>query len=174
MENENNVNLDTPNEEVAETVETPATEATDDTLETPEVDVEQLQATNKRLFERAKKAEAELKASKANSNTPAKTTSPASSIEETVILDKWAERGVPNAEMLMEQLKKVASLNGISILKAQTDTLFVAVKEKFEKEQKQKDSFLPVSRGSGAVKAKKSFNTPGLSRDEHKKMIESL
>lgn len=51
------VNVDTSND-TEETVEINL----DETTEESEVDVEKLQATNKKLFERAKKAEADLKA----------------------------------------------------------------------------------------------------------------
>jgi len=75
-------------------------------------------------------------------------------------------------EELLEQLKKVAQVTGTSLIKAQTDTIFVAVKEKFEKEQKTKDASLGTSKSSGNVKARKTANTPGLDRDEHKKLAQ--
>lgn len=170
MENEekDGVNLDTSNEEVTETVETPAAETTDETLETqPEVDVAQLQATNKKLFERAKKAEAEAKAlregTKASSVAPSKA-SP-HNVEETVLL----AQGMPDE--LLASLKKVAAVEGIgSLIKAQTNPLFVAMKSQFEKEQKQRASSMPASRGSGGVKPQKDFTTPGLTREEHMAM----
>lgn len=62
MENEfENINSsnDETTEEVADTLEETTTEAVEDTTE--EVDVEALKAQNKKLFERAKKAEAETK-----------------------------------------------------------------------------------------------------------------
>ncbi len=159
MENEDNVNLDTPNEEGAEPVETPA-----EGTETPTVDVEQLQVTNKKLFERAKKAEADLKALKGNK--PVEAVSPQSSnVEETVLLANGM------SEELLSELKAVAQVRKTSLIKAQNDPIFVAVKEKFEKDQKRKEASLPPSRGSGTVKAQKSINSPGLSRDEHRKMV---
>jgi len=173
MPDDENVNLDTENEIVLEeTEETP--ESTETTEETPAVDVEALQATNKKLYERAKKAEADLKALKgAPKPAEAKPASP-QNVEETVILDKWTEKGVSNAEELMDTLKKIARVEGISLIKAQTDTVFVAMKEKFEKDQKQKDASLPASRGSGAVKVQKTVSTPGLSREDHKKLAQSI
>jgi hypothetical protein len=165
MENENNVNLETTNEEVQETVETPAEETKEETLETPEVDTAQLQATNKKLFERAKKAEAELKALKgANQVAKPSQTSP-QTIEETVL----QAQGMPDE--LIESLRKVAQVEGIgSLIKAQTNPIFVAVKEKFERELKQKQASMPASRNSGATRPQKSLTTPGLSREEHRKL----
>lgn len=158
MDEDENVILDTPNETVEETVETPA-DSTEETLETPAVDVEQLQATNKKLFERAKKAEADLKALKGT----AQQASP--NVEETVLL----ATGMPEA--LLSELKAVAAVRKVSLLKAQADPIFVAVKEKFEKDQKREDASLPASRGAGAVKPKKDFTVPGLTREEHMAMV---
>ena len=140
----------------------------DDTLETEsEVDVAQLQATNKKLFERAKKAEADLKALKGNPKPvqPTKTQASLASVEETVLLANGM------SEELIEQLKKVAQVQGISLIKAQKDPIFIAVKETFEREQKSKDASMPASRSAGNVKPKKDFTTPNLSRDEHKAMF---
>lgn len=161
MEETEDVILDTPNEE--ETVETPeeTPESTEETVEeTPEVDVDQLQATNKKLYERAKKAEAELKTVKAT----AKPTSPVN-VEETVLLANGM------SEELLGELKAVAAVRRTTLIKAQNDPIFVAVKERFEKETKRKEADLPASRGAGTVKPKKDFMSPGLSREEHKEMV---
>jgi hypothetical protein len=173
MDNENIVSLDTTNEPVQETeleiVETPVTEAEEVVAETtPEVDVDALQATNKKLFERAKKAEAELKALRPKVVAkPAQAPSPTASVEETVLLAQGM------SEELLGELKAIAQVRKTSLIKAQTDFLFVAAKEKFEKEQKSKDASLGASRSSGSVKAKKTPNTPGLTREEHYALIKS-
>lgn len=171
MEEENVVD-ETSSVTVEETEETPALDTTEELPEeTPEVDVEQLQTTNKKLFERAKKAEAELKAAKASKPATATAPVPASpaNVEETVLLANGM------SEELLGELKAVAKARSMtSLIKAQTDPIFVAVKEKFEKDQKQKDASLGASRGAGAVKVKKDPNTPGLTRDEHKEMVKSL
>jgi hypothetical protein len=174
MNEENIVLPDTTNEPVQETVqetvETPVVEITEEAAQAePEVSLEQLQATNKKLFERAKKAEAELKALKTKVPTPVKPVSqPASpsDVEETVLLANGM------SEELLGELKAVAKARGISsLIKAQADSIFVAVKEKFEKEQKSRDASLGASKGSGAAKVRKTFATPGLSREEHMKMV---
>lgn len=160
MENENAVELETTNEPVIEeTVETPATETSE---ETSEVNVEQLQATNKKLFERAKKAEADLKVLKGSQVTKV---SPQPNVEEVVLLANGM------SEELMAELKVVAQVRKTTLLKAQNDPIFVAVKEKYEKDQKTKQASVGASRGSGGVKPKKDFMTPGLSRDEHRAMV---
>ena len=154
-------NLDSTNETVEETVETP--ESAETTEETPEVDVEQLQATNKKLYERAKKAEADLKVLKSAEAKPA---SP-QNVEETVLL----AQGLP--EELLGELKVISQLRKVSLIKGQADPIFVAIKEKFEKDKKREDASLPASRGSGSIKPKKDFSTPGLTREEHKEMTKA-
>ena len=61
-------------------------------------------------------------------------------------------------------------MNKVSPLKALNDPIFVAVKEKFEREIKQESASLGASKGAGSVKAQKTFATPGLSAEEHKKL----
>lgn len=161
MENEEDVIVETTNDTVPEIVETPA-DTSEETDVTIEVDAEQLQATNKKLYERAKKAEAELKALRGSTGAPAKSVSPQLGVEEAVLLANGM------SEELLGELKAVAKVRGTSLIKAQADPIFVAVKEKFEKDKKQKDASLPASRGASAVKAAKTANTPGLTREEHK------
>lgn len=159
MDDENNVNLDTPNEDVLEPIEIlEEAEVTDDQEGDPEADA--LRTTNKKLFERAKKAEAELKAMRASTPTKPQA-SPQLGVEETVLL----ANGMP--EELLAELKAVAQVRGTSLIKAQNDPIFVAVKERHEKEQKRKDASLPASRGSGSVRVQKTVDTPGISREEH-------
>lgn len=131
----------------------------------PEVDIEKLQATNKKLFERAKKAEAALKASKISPKSVDVKQASSQSVEETVLLANGM------SDELMGELKAVAAVRKTSLIKAQNDPIFVAVKEKFEKDNKSKKASLGVSRGSGSVTPKKDFTTPGLSREEHMKMV---
>ena len=74
-------------------------------------------------------------------------------------------------EELLTKLKKVAQINGTSLIKAQNDPIFVAVKESFEKETKSKKASIGSSKGSGSVKPKKDFTSPGLTREEHEAMF---
>lgn len=74
---------------------------------------------------------------------------------------------------LLEQLKKVSQVTGKDLIDAQSDDLFIAIKEKSEKEVKREQASLPASRGAGAVKAKVSFNTPNLTKEQHKALIDA-
>lgn len=74
---------------------------------------------------------------------------------------------------LIAQLKKVAAVTGKDLVDAQSDPLFVALKENLEKEQKRENASLPASRGAGTVKPKVSFSTPGLTREQHMELIRS-
>lgn len=163
MYEEDDVTVETPNDTVEETEETP--EETEEVAETPEVDTDQLQATNKKLFERAKKAEAELRTLKGSKSEVSKPASPQLSVEETVLLAQGMD------ESLLGELKVIAQVRGTTLLKAQNDPIFTAVKEKFDKEQKVKSANVGSSRGAGTVKARKDFATPGLSKEEHMKMV---
>lgn len=158
-------NLDSSNETANEiAVETQEDATTEESTETTDgVDVAQLQATNKKLYERAKTAEAALKTAKAQS------ASSQPNVEEAATIAALQVNGM--SDELVSELKTVAKVRGISLLKAQTDPIFIAVKDKFEKDQKQKEATLGASRGSGQAKVKKDFNTPGLTRDEHRKMV---
>lgn len=168
MEDDNSVDVTiTPSDTVVE--ETPA----DETGETPEAGSEPEvvpKAQYDTVHKRATRAEAELKALKGSTSPakPAEATPPMQNVEETVLL----AQGMP--EELLTELKAVAAVRKVSLIKAQTDPIFVAVKEKFEKTKKREDASLPGSRGAGSAVAKKSFNTPGLSRAEHRKMVEAL
>lgn len=112
----------------------------------------------RRLFEKANKAP-KPKATE-TVNQPSSV-----NVEETVL----KAQGMPNE--LLTQLKKVASLEGISLIDAQKNDLFVAVKDKYEKAQTTKAASVGTSRGSGKVSVKKTVNTPGLSREEHKALV---
>lgn len=168
-EDTNNENPNSQNG--AEQVDTGSTGAdTNDTGTSPEseVDVAKLQETNKKLFERAKKAEAELKELRAKPAPAPKPTAPPTSpasVEETVL----RANGMP--QVLLKELKAVATARGVGLLDAQTDPLFVAYKEKFEADERIKAASLPASRGSGGVKPKKDTTTPGLSEEEHKALF---
>jgi hypothetical protein len=80
---------------------------------------------------------------------------------------------------LVRELRKVAKVlstgsKQVGLIEAQSDSIFVAIKEKYEREQKAKKASVGASRGSGNVAPKKDAKTPGLTREEHKKMVESM
>lgn len=144
-------------EEQVDTVEVEEVDDSAETIETEEDALAKAQAEAakyRRLFEKTQKAKTEQTKPQA---TPA-------NVEEVVLLANGMD------ESLMEQLKKVAAVNGTSLLKAQNDPIFVAVKEKFEREKKSSSASLGASRGSGAAKVQKGLNTPGLSREEHMRL----
>jgi predicted RNase H-like HicB family nuclease len=144
-------------EEQVDTVEVEEVDESAETIETEEEALAKAQAEAakyRRLFEKSQKKPAEQTKPQA---TPA-------NVEEVVLLANGMD------ETLMEQLKKVAAINNTSLLKAQNDPIFVAVKEKFEREKKSSSASLGASRGSGAVKAQKGLNTPGLTREEHMRL----
>lgn len=68
---------------------------------------------------------------------------------------------------LIEQLKKVSAVTGKDLVDAQSDDLFIAIKEKAEKDKKREEASLPVSRGASSVKPKVDFKTANLSREQH-------
>lgn len=170
----NNGTIDPTNNTVIEPVE-PQTPAIDDGVPmTPEgtVDVDKILETNKKLFERAKTAEAAVKAFKGSGmpapkvvSTPS--ASPLDPVEAALLVNGMSEE-------LLGELKKVAQVRGTSLLKAQSDPIFVAVKANLEKEKKTQDASLGASRSSGAVKPKKDLSSPGLTREEHMAMIKNL
>lgn len=129
-----------------------------------------LREAKRTLTGRAKRAEelVRAKASQPKTETKTEPTQSASAIEETVLLANGM------SEELLSELKAVAQVRGTSLIKAQADPIFVAVKDKFEKDKKQQQASMPASRGSGTIKPQKDFKTPGLTREEHRAMIESL
>ncbi len=116
---------------------------------------------------RAKKAEDELKILKKKAEKPAAPVASNQSVEETVLLANGMD------EELLSELKAVAKVRETTLLKAQADPIFVAVKEKFEADKKAREAALPASRGSGHVKPKLDFKSPGLTREQHKALVES-
>jgi hypothetical protein len=76
--------------------------------------------------------------------------------------------GMP--EELLTKLKKVADMNQTDLATAQKDETFIALKEKFERDQKREKASVGASKASSGVTPQKDFSNPGLSKEEHKKM----
>ena len=91
-------------------------------------------------------------------------TSPQVDVEALVL----KANGMPDD--LLKELKAVAAVRQVSLLDAQTDPIFVAVKEKFESDKKRADASMGAARGGGTIKAKKGLDTPDLTREEHMKL----
>lgn len=124
----------------------------------------------RQILARAKKAEEALKSQASQPKTSENnqpTQTPTASVEETVLL----ANGMP--EELLSELKAIAAVRNVSLIKAQHDPIFVAMKDQKEKEKKQQEASMPASRGSGQSKPKKDFKTPGLSEAEYREMFES-
>lgn len=119
-------------------------------------------AKYRRLFEKGQKKPT---AAPAASTTQSSQASPLD-VDERIL----KSQGV--SPELMVQLKRIAAVEGVSLLDAQASPIFVAVKEKFEKDKKLKEASVGASRGSGSVKPKKTANTPGLTREEHMAMFQ--
>lgn len=153
----------TGTEEVAEAEDV----TTDVSTETEDVDYKALYEIEK---EARGKAEALIvknkKAAKAEpaEKTETLATQPAN-VEEVVLRANGMD-----AEVLAK-LKVVAKANGTDLITAQNDELFTAWKEKFESGQKKAKAALGASNGSGGVQKKASFDTPGISSDDHRAMF---
>lgn len=127
--------------------------------------VEKDRIAKQQILARAKKAEAELKALKekkpeATQNTTSNLSS--EDIEVTIL------RAQKTSDDEIAYLKKLAKVNGTSIIEAQNDELFLNYKAKKEAQEKSERAKLGASRGSGSVRKEKTINTPGLSDAEHK------
>jgi len=73
---------------------------------------------------------------------------------------------------LINVLKTVSEDKGVDLLTAQQDDYFMFRKEKFEREKRDAEAQLGASKGSGSGKSRKDFSTPGLSKEEHRKMFD--
>lgn len=140
----------------------------DEDVEVLRARLAEAEEAKRQLTARARKAEAEAKAIKQKpAEAPQNINNPTLSADEVDIKILTAQ-GV-DADSI-EYLKKVARVNGTSILAAQADELYVAFTEKREKERKQQEASLGASRGSAQSRKQKDFSTPGLSDEEHKEL----
>lgn len=148
-------------------------ETTDDSYNDSE-DVESLRemlererTARQQLTARAKKAEAELKTLKVpQQQKPAQATTTNNLTSEDIEAKILKAQNVSDEEITY--LRKLAAFNGVSLLDAQNDDMFVAFKSKREQELKSERAKLGVSSRSGQHKQEKTFNSVGLSDAEHK------
>lgn len=148
--------LDQPAEEAAKTKEVEETVA-----DTATEDLAKLQEQNKKLFERAKTAEAKLKEVKTNlpKTDEQQTNTDILSREEAILIAQGMQ-----AEDL-DELKAVAEAKKLSLLKAKETPLFQGYLEKIEAERKKEKAKLSASKGSASVKEEKSLVE--MTREEH-------
>jgi hypothetical protein len=152
---EEEVTVDTSDEQGATDGEQENTEALKETLA-------KLEEEKRHLLARAKKAEAQTKGKRTDLTTPDVPSS--ESVDERIL----KANGMPDE--LVKELKRVARFSETDLISAQKDPMFLAIKEKFEKEQRDKEASLGASKGSGAGKPRKDFTTPDLTAEDHKKL----
>ena len=160
MDEESNVAVDTDTDEEV---------VLDDTADMEDVEaiklkLEEAEEAKRQLTARAHKAEAELK--KAKQTAPQKEIINNGLDADSVDVKILQSQGL--SEDLIEQLKKLAKINGTSILAAQSDSIYQVIKERKEQEEKKAKASLGASRGSGSPTGKKDFNSPGLTEAEHR------
>ena len=117
------------------------------------------------ILARAKKAEAEVK--------ELKTPRPNDTITNPVLSPEDVDVKILKAQgisdELIKNLKVIAKVNDISLLDAQADPVFLAMKDRKEADAKAAKARLGASKGSGSVKKEKDFKQ-SLSPDEHKEL----
>lgn len=144
---------------VEETTETPEEEAPIVIEETvPKSQFNQVLA-------RAKKAEEALKKA-----TPATNITKSSSVSSEEIDAKILKVQKGYSDDLINELKAVAKARGTTILNADNDPIFQAIKSEHEGRAKAEKAKLGASRGSGSVKREKSFDSPDLTDEEHRQL----
>lgn len=129
MTEQNNENLDSLNEETTEVVAETAEETTPEVEETEEVDVDALKAQNKKLYERAKKAEAEAKKLKQQPKESEPKTDSNLSLKDIRALQDVHEDD-------LEEVMNYAKFKGISIADAKKDSVVRTLLKNKEEERK--------------------------------------
>lgn len=126
---------------------------------------EEFTEREKKLFARAKEAEAKAKKlreeNEALKNKPQeKINPPTIDTEELRLIAK----GLTDEDI--EKARIISKGKGISLSEAIKDPMFVAAKEKEEAERKKEDAKLGASKGSSQADGEKVFKS-GLTREEH-------
>lgn len=167
MENEENLDL----EQVTQDEELDLDLSTDETESTEE------QSTDETTEQKLAKAEAEAnkwrRLAQKNQKKPEVVRPKVDSKPSPVSVDERILKSQGMTEDLIEELKVIAEIRGLGLIEAQTDHLFVATKEKYERDQQARRASLGSSRGSGQPAPKKGLDTPNLSRDEHKELMKA-
>lgn len=169
-EDTNNGNIEPTNDEVEVTPEVTEETEAEVTLETePEVDVARLQEINKKLFARAKKAEEALKAKPKQVVQPKTNTNINNASESYLTREEAILIAKGEDETSLTKLKAIAKGSGVSLLDAQKDEMFIAWKERQEKESKTNKAKLGASKGSGSQKPEKTVSE--MTSEEHKAYV---
>lgn len=72
---------------------------------------------------------------------------------------------------LIERARKIARLEGISLTEAVNSPMFNYAKQAYEEEQRKEKASMEASRGSGTRGQKKTLQTSGLTKEEHKALF---
>lgn len=163
--------MSTEDEEVLEATNSNEEENFEEEIEEDTDDIEALREAlgkekiaKQQILARAKKAEALLRENKDKPSLNNNNALTSETVETTIL----KAQGLPDDEIAY--LKKLATLNGTSIIEAQSDDIFKSFKANKEAQEKQANAKLGASRGSGSVKKEKTFTTKGLSDEDHKEM----
>lgn len=160
------------NEVLEATISNEELELDNELEDTEDVEALKEQAAKKDAFARqalarAKKAEAELKTLKGSKPAEATQINNQNNLTaEDVEVRILKAQGLPQEEI--DYLKKLAKVNDTSIIEAQSDELFVSFQNKRKEQEKSEQAKLGASRGSGGSKKEKTFNSQGLTEEEHK------
>lgn len=129
-------------------------------------ELEKLRSENKKLVAIIKRKKEQGNQAPKTQQTLTKTNTADSSIEEVVLKSQGIE------EEELDMLKKIATVNGVSLIEAKKDVMFTLWKDKQDAEKRNKKASMPASRGSSS-KVAKTLNTPGLTPEEHKALWKS-
>lgn len=147
-----------------EIVSEEATGADVDTEATEQVDYKALYEQEKEAREKAERTIVESKKKSKETKVEKVATPDSVSVEKTVLLAQGMD------EELIEKLEDVARFRNVSLLKAKSDPLFLAEQQEFENQKRLKQAAMGSSNGSGAGSPKLSFNSKGLTREQHKEL----
>ena len=165
MEDENQV-LEATSSDEEVVFEEETTDGED--VEALRVKLEAEAEAKRQITARAHKAEAELKALKAKQATaPQESNSNVLSADD-VDIKILQSQGLDDESV--SYLKKLARVNGSSILAAQTDPIYQAFKSQKEAKEKSEQAALGASRASSKTSKGKTFSTPGISEEEFKEL----
>lgn len=142
---------------------------TQDDTEDVEALKTQIEAKNtfaRQAVARAKRAEAELKALK-DAKAPEATQLNNQPLDAEAI-DTRLLKLQGKSDDDIKYLKKIASVNGTSLIEAVADDLYVSYEDKKQAQVKAEKARLGASKGGGSVKAEKTFNSQELSAEDHK------
>jgi hypothetical protein len=152
-ENYQEEELDEQIEIVDDSEQDETTVATEQPVKDWEAETKKLQAILDRKNRQAEKR-----------NSQPLTTNKSNSVEETVLRAQGVEDGD------IAHLKKVAAILGTSLIEARKDELFTIWKEGEERKLASQRAMLGASKGAGSKSREITFNTPGLTAEQHKEL----